>query len=264
MQFEDILWEVDDDGVAHLTLNRPEKLNAISLDTLAEVEQAIAIANDDDNIRCILITGAGRGFSSGTDLTARGGTRGERPFPGRAGITRSTMLWPAYLYNCNKPSVVAVNGVCVGAGFSFALAADIRIASTEARFSAIFVKRAIVPDSGASWLLPRRVGLEHALRMMYTGRMVGGEEAKEIGLVSEVCPPDELMTRAGNLAREIARGPSVAVEVSKKLVRESLHRGIEEQTEMENFYQGFMQQTEDVKEGRLAFVEKREPNFQGR
>lgn len=264
MQFEEILWEVDDDGVAHLTLNRPEKLNAISLDTLAEIEQAITSANDDDNVRCILITGAGRGFSSGTDLTARGGTRAERPFPGRAGITRSTMLWPAYLYNSNKPSVVAVNGVCVGAGFSFALAADIRIASTEARFSAIFVKRAIVPDSGASWLLPRRVGMEHALRMMYTGRMVGAEEAKEIGLVSEVAPPEELMERAGALAREIARGPSVAVEVSKKLVRESLHRGIEEQTELENFYQGFMQQTEDVKEGRLAFVEKREPNFQGR
>ena len=264
MEFKDILWEVDEDGVAHLTLNRPEKLNAISLDTLAEVEQAIAMANDDDNVRCILITGAGRGFSSGTDLTARGGNRAERPFPGRAGITRSTMLWPAYLYNSNKPSVCAVNGVCVGAGFSSALAADIRIASTEARFSAIFVKRAIVPDSGASWLLPRRVGMEHALRMMYTGRMVGAEEAKEIGLVSEVAPHDELMTRAGNLAREIARGPSVAVEVSKKLVRESLHRNIEEQTEMENFYQSYMQQTEDVNEGRLAFVEKREPNFQGR
>ncbi len=264
MEFQDILWEIDGDGVAHLTLNRPEKLNAISLDTLAEIEQAIAIANDDDNVRCILITGAGRGFSSGTDLTARGGDRVERPFPGRAGITRSTMLWPAYLYNSDKPSIAAVNGVCVGAGFSFALACDIRIASTEARFSSIFVKRAIVPDSGASWLLPRRVGLEHALRMMYTGRMVGAEEAKEIGLVSEVAPHDELMDRAGALAREIARGPSVAVEVSKKLVRESLHRNIEEQTEMENFYQGYMQQTEDVKEGRLAFVEKREPNFQGR
>ncbi len=264
MEFQDILWEVDEDGVAHLTINRPEKLNAISLDTLAEVEQAIAGANDDDNVRCILITGAGRGFSSGTDLTARGGNRVERPFPGRNGITRSTMLWPAYLYNSNKPSVCAVNGVCVGAGFSFALAADIRIASTEARFSAIFVKRAIVPDSGASWLLPRRVGMEHALRMMYTGRMVGAEEAKEIGLVSEVASPDELMDRAGALAREIARGPSVAIEVSKKLVRESVHRNIEEQTELENFYQGFMQQTEDVKEGRLAFVEKREPNFQGR
>ena len=264
MQFEDILWEVDEDGVAHLTLNKPAKLNAISLDTVAEIEHAIAIANDDDNVRCILLTGAGRGFSSGTDLTARGGNRVERPFPGRAGITRSTMLHPAFLYNGNKPSVAAINGVCVGAGFSLALACDIRIASTEARFSSIFVKRAIVPDSGASWLLPRRVGLEHALRMMYTGRMVGADEAKEIGLVSEVAPADELMTRAGDLAREIARGPSVAIEVSRKLVRESLHRSIEEQTEMENFYQTYMQQTEDVQEGRLAFVEKREPNFQGR
>ncbi len=264
MEFEDILWEVDADGVAHLTLNKPGKLNAISLDTVAEIEHAVALANDDDAVRCILLTGAGRGFSSGTDLVDRGGDRVERPFPGRARLTRSTMLAPAYLYNCAKPSVAAINGVCVGAGFSLALACDIRIASTEARFSSIFVKRAIVPDSGASWLLPRRVGLEHALRMMYTGRMVDAGEAKEIGLVSEVAPHDELMTRASALAREIARGPSVAVEVSKKLVRESLHRGIEEQTEMENFYQTFMQQTEDIKEGRLAFVEKREPNFRGR
>ncbi len=263
MEFQDILWEVDSDGVAHLTLNKPQKLNAISLDTVAEVEHAIALANDDDEIRCILLTGAGRGFSSGTDLTDRGGERIERPFPGRAGLTRSHMLGPAFVYACNKPTVAAVNGVCVGAGFSLALACDIRIASTEARFSSIFVKRAIVPDSGASWLLPRRVGLEHALRMMYTGRMVGGEEALQIGLVSEVAPPDELMPRARDLAREIARGPSVAVEVSKKLVRESLHRDIEEQVEMEHYYQNYMQQTEDVKEGRLAFVEKREPNFRG-
>ena len=264
MPFEDILWEIDEDGVARLTLNKPAKLNAISLDTAAEIEHAVALANDDDAVRCILITGAGRGFSSGTDLTARGGDRVERPFPARARLTRSTMLAPASLYNGAKPSVAAVNGVCVGAGFSLALACDIRIASTEARFSSIFVKRGIVPDSGASWLLPRRVGLEHALRMMYTGRMVGADEARAIGLVSEVAPPDELMARASALAREIARGPSVAVEASKKLVRESLHRGIEEQTEMENFYQNFMQQTEDVKEGRLAFIEKREPDFRGR
>ncbi|HCV00920.1 MAG: hypothetical protein CL897_05825 [Dehalococcoidia bacterium] len=264
MEFEDILWEIDADGVAELTLNKPEKLNAISLDTVAEIEHAIAIANDDDNVRCVLLTGAGRGFSSGTDLTARGGNRVKRPFPGRSGITRSNMLGPAFVYACNKPTVAAVNGVCVGAGFSLALACDIRIASTEARFSSIFVKRAIVPDSGASWLLPRRVGLEHALRMMYTGRMVGADEAKEIGLISEIAPGEELMGRARDLAREIARGPSVAIEVSKKLVRDSLHRGIEEQVEMEHYYQNYMQQTEDVQEGRLAFVEKREPNFQGR
>ena len=264
MEFRDILWEIDGDGVARLTLNKPEKLNAISLDTVAEIEQAIAIANGDDDVRVVLITGAGRGFSSGTDLTARGVERVERPFPGRAGRTRSHMMAPAFVHACPKPVIAAVNGVCVGAGFSLALACDIRIASADARFSSIFVKRAIVPDNGATWFLPRLVGMEHALRMMYTGRMVGAAEAREIGLVSEVVAPDELAERSGELAREIARGPSVAVELTKRLAHDGLRRSLEESVEMEHHYQSHVRDTEDAAEGRRSFLEKREPVFRGR
>lgn len=264
MEFRDILWEIDGDGVARLTLNKPEKLNAISLDTVAEIEQAVAIANGDDGVRVVLLTGAGRGFSSGTDLTARGGERVERPFPGRAGRARSHMMAPAFLHACPKPVIAAVNGVCVGAGFSLALACDIRIASAEARFSSIFVKRAIVPDNGATWFLPRIVGMEHALRMMYTGRMVGAAEAREIGLVSEVVPPDELAGRSGELAREIARGPSVAVELTKRLAHDGLRRSLGESVEMEHHYQSLVRDTEDAEEGRRSFLEKREPVFRGR
>ena len=263
MEFRDIIWEIEG-GVARLTLNKPEKLNALSWDTFAEIEQAIAAANADDEIRTVLITGAGRGFSSGTDLTREGSDEVPRPFEGRPGRSRSRMKGPAYVYQCEKPTIAAVNGVCVGAGFSLALACDIRIASTEARFSSIFVKRAITPDTGSSWFLPRLVGMENALKMMYTGRMVGGPEAKEIGLVSEVVPPEELMARANELAREFASGPSVAVELSKRLAHEGMTRGLEEQVEIEQFLQTYTRDSEDVKEGRLAFVEKREPAFRGR
>ncbi len=263
MEFQDILWEIDG-GVARLTLNKPEKLNALSQNSFAEIEQAIATANVDDEVRAVLITGAGRGFSSGTDLTFQGEENVPRPFPGRRGRARSRMAGPAFVYACAKPTIAAVNGVCVGAGFSLALACDIRIASTDARFSSIFVKRAISPDTGSSWLLPRIVGMEHALKMMYTGRMVPAAEAKEIGLVSEVVAPDELALRAGELACEIASGPSIAVELSKRLAHDGLHRDLEEHVEMEQFLQSYTRDSEDIREGRLAFVEKREPVFRGR
>jgi 2-(1,2-epoxy-1,2-dihydrophenyl)acetyl-CoA isomerase len=144
------------------------------------------------------------------------------------------------------------------------MACDIRIASESARFSAIFVKRAIVADTGCTWFLPRLVGIENALKMMYTGQMVPAAEALRMGLVSEVVPADALEERVTALATEIARGPSVAIELMKRLTQEAGTRGLDEQIELEQFLQQVTHNTEDAAEGRNSFLEKREPVFKGR
>jgi len=265
MEFTDIRYEVAD-NIARLTLNKPDRLNALSWSTWAEIETAIEAANTDDAVKVVIITGEGRGFSAGTDLTD---TRDPadwhpRPFQGREAKYRSRYLGTATVYNCTKPTIAAVNGVAVGAGFSLTMACDIRIASESARFSAIFVKRAIVADTGCTWFLPRLVGIERALEMMYTGRMVGAEEALRIGLVSEVVPADQLLERATALATDIARGPSLAVELNKRLTQQSFSRTLEEQIELEEYLQAITRDSEDAKEGRASFLEKRDPVFKGR
>ena len=265
MTFKDLTYDVND-HVALITLNKPEKLNAMTWGSWAELETAIADAEDDDDVRCIVITGAGRGFCAGTDLTT---TETEadwhpRPFTPREQKLRSRFLVMEQIYRCRKPTIAAVNGASAGAGFSLALSVDIRIASEAARFSAVFVKRAIVADTGCTWFLPRIVGMENALKMLYTGRLVPAHEALAMGLVSEVVPNDQLMVRAMALASEIAHGPSVAIELMKRLAHQAWETDLTTQVEHEQMLQGISSQTEDVKEGRLSFLEKREPRFQGR
>ncbi len=265
MTFKDLTVDVND-HVALITLNKPEKLNAMTWGSWAELETAMASSEADDDVRCIVITGAGRGFCAGTDLTA---TETEadwhpRPFSGRDEQMRSRYLVMEQIYRCRKPTIAAVNGASAGAGFSLALSVDIRIASEAARFSAVFVKRAIVADTGCTWFLPRIVGMENALKMLYTGRLVPADEALAMGLVSEVVPPEKLMERAMALAAEIAHGPSVAIELMKRLAHEAWETSLPTQIEHEQMLQGITSRTEDVKEGRLSFLEKREPRFQGR
>lgn len=265
MEFKDILYSVDG-GIARITLNKPEKLNALSWGSWAEIENAIAMAEADDAAKVVLITGAGRGFCAGTDLTA-GTTEADwpaRPLGGRPGMMRSRYLATAQVYYCKKPTIAAVNGASVGAGFSLAMACDIRIASEAARFSAIFVKRAIVADTGSTWFLPRLVGMENALKMLYTGRIVDAAEALRIGLVSEVVPAEELLARSEALATEIAKGPSIAIELIKRVTQEGLTRSLDDQIEMEQFLQGITSKSEDAVEGRQSFLERRDPVFKGR
>ncbi len=265
MAFKDIIYDVND-HVALITLNKPEKLNAMTWGSWAEMETALRDAEDDDGVRCIVITGAGRGFCAGTDLTS-GETEADwhpRPFEGREEQMRSRFLVTEQVYRCRKPTIAAVNGASTGAGFSLALSTDIRIASEAARFSAIFVKRAIVADTGSTWFLPRIIGMENALKMLYTGRLVPAAEALAMGLVSEVVPAEHLMPRAQELAGEIAHGPSVAIELMKRLAHEAWDTDLKTHIEHEQMLQGITSRTEDVKEGRLSFLEKREPRFLGR
>ena len=153
--------------------------------------------------------------------------------------------------------VLAIGGGIIGVP-------DIRIVAEGARFSAFFVKRAIVADTGCTWFLPRLIGPARALELLYTGRMVNAADALAMGLVNEVVPLDALMTRARALATEIAHGPSLAIELDKRLVREAFDRGLEAHTELEQFLQGYTHGTEDAAEGRNSFLEKREPVFKGR
>ncbi|MFQ5879051.1 MAG: enoyl-CoA hydratase/isomerase family protein [Dehalococcoidia bacterium] len=261
MEYKDIAFETED-GVATITLNRPQKLNAMTWRSWAEVEEAIERAEADDAVRVLVVTGAGRGFCSGTDLTPEGADEPEAS--NRRQRLRSRFLPTVRLVACQKPTIAAVNGVAAGAGLSFCLGCDIRIASQDARFIAVWSRRALVPDFGCSYLLPRLVGMERALTMMYSSDPVAADEALKIGLVSQVVLPEELMPTAMALARKIAQGPPIALEFTKRLAYRSWLHDLEEQVQYEEYLQRACHDSEDFQEGVRSFLEKRPPHFQGR
>ncbi|MBI4300194.1 MAG: enoyl-CoA hydratase/isomerase family protein [Chloroflexi bacterium] len=266
MEYRNIILEKKD-GVATLTLNRPDKLNALSQRLCQEVAHALADVATDDATKVLVLTGNGRGFCSGADQTPSQGPNDELEPEGRNDLMEPFARFgkiTTSLYGLGKPTIAAVNGVAVGAGFSYAMACDIRIASEAARFSCIFVRRALVPDSGATFLLPLHVGLSKALELMYTGDMIDAHEAERIRLVSKVVPHDQLMEATYELANRIASGPSVTIELMKRVTRWSSEAILRQQIIQETWAQGIVGQTQDRVEGAAAFREKREPHFQGR
>lgn len=265
MEFETIIYEKKD-GIATITLNRPERLNAIGLNMQLELGKALEEANSDDEVRVLIITGAGRGFCSGADLTVLGDTAEQvgqhlvARSPAAGGIRSFTLQ----LQNFEKPTIAAVNGHAVGAGLSLALACDIKIASDRARFSQIFIKRGLVPDTGSTYFLPRLVGMARACEMAFTGDILDAEQAKEYGLVSRVVPHDELMGVVRELAAKIAAGPPIAMKLAKRALNRGATSDLASALEFEGYMQGICFGTEDFKEGMAAFLEKREPGFKGR
>ena len=261
----DIIYEKED-RVATITLNRPDRMNALGGTLSLELGEALEEANSDAEVGALVITGAGKGFCSGADLTSLGGTseqvgRGLVHRSPAAGGLRSTAL---QLENFEKPSIAAVNGAAVGAGLSLALACDIRIASDRARFSQIFIKRGLVPDTGATYFLPRIVGLAKACEMALTGDFLDAEQARECGLVSRVVPHDNLMREVRELAVRIAAGPPVAVKLTKRLLYRGAVSDLATALELEGYFQGICFGTEDFREGVAAFLEKRDPEFRGK
>ncbi|MBI4298195.1 MAG: enoyl-CoA hydratase/isomerase family protein [Chloroflexi bacterium] len=253
-----------ENNIATIILNRPDKLNAIDKEMNDELEHAITQLQE-EGIRALILTGAGRGFCSGADLTAGPMTEPENPTLEAVRRIRKPLGWQTFLlHRFPRPTIAAVNGVAAGAGLSFALACDIRIASESARFSAIFVRRAIVADYGCTYLLPRIVGLSSALELMYTGDIIGAREAERIGLVSRVVPDTELMSTAKELAQKLANGPSLTQEMIKRLTYEGLQRTLLDQLQLEESGNNILQDTEDSKEGIRSFLEKREPVYWGR
>lgn len=245
------------DAVALVTIDRPEKRNAMTFAALAEFVEVIARAGADDTARAVVITGSGGSFCAGTDLSDLAGTEVDR----RQGTDREP--WP--IVACPKPVVAAVDGAAVGMGAEFTVQCDLRVASTRARFAWNFVHRGLVPDTGAgSWLLPRQVGLPTALRFLYSGAFVSAEEALAVGYVTAVVEPDQVVDEARRLAASLAQGSPFATRRLKQLVYAGLSRDADGHLEEHGVALRECFGSADHREGVASFLERREPRFTGR
>src|SRR6266853_6268189 len=263
MSYECLLYETKD-RVATLTLNRPDRLNALGGTLREDLTAGLTRAIDDPDVRVIVITGAGKGFCAGGDVKAmqdanqagRGRPLMERVAPSR---DRTVLL----MRDSPKPLIAAVNGAAAGAGMNLALACDIRLASSAARFSQAFVRRGLHPDWGGTYFLPRLVGMAKACELIFTGEIIDAQEALRLGIVNAVYAPEELMPAAYELARKIASGPPVAIRLAKRALYHSEETDLRGALEFETFAQNVCSETEDAREGIRAFVEKRTPSFKG-
>lgn len=273
MEYQQILYDVAD-RVATITLNRPERLNAWTLRMEAEVKHAFLSADRDEDVRVIIITGAGKGFCAGADMdllqSVQGGKAAagvgeveEIPFPDSTPeVFRGTYSYPMGL---TKPVIGAINGVAAGLGMSYALYYDMRFASDRARFGTMFVRRGLVAEHGSAWLLPRLVGMGNATDLLFSGRLISAEEAVQMGLVNRLVPHDSLMVTVRDYATEIAKSSSPrSLQIMKRQLRDSLFwdLGAAIQDADREMVASFS--AEDFREGVASFLQKRPPSFTGR
>ncbi|MFP6749597.1 MAG: enoyl-CoA hydratase-related protein [Alphaproteobacteria bacterium] len=275
MSFREVIYQVGD-GVAVVTLNRPERLNAMTLTMAGEIRAAMQLASDDDQVRVVVLTGAGRGFCAGADAArlqgrAAGNSVEEEetlPFTGAIegglDLPEAFAAKYAWIASVPKPVIAAVNGPAVGVGMVLPMFADIRFASDTARFGTVFSKRGLVPEYGLSWLLPRLIQPSKAFDLLYSARLVDAGEALEMGLVDKVFPTDELMAAVMDYAREMARGVSPrSNRVVKELIYQGLDQGFDEAMRRSLDEMAEAAKSEDFKEGIAAWKDKRAPNFTG-
>jgi 2-(1,2-epoxy-1,2-dihydrophenyl)acetyl-CoA isomerase len=264
MTYECLLYEVKD-GIATLTLNRPDRLNALGGSLREDLHDAVTRSAADPEVRVMVITGAGKGFCSGGDVKAMGEAKAgqrERPLIEKIAPGRDRTLLA--MREAPQPIIAAVNGAAAGAGMNLALGCDIRIASTAARFTQAFVKRGLHPDWGGTYFLPRVVGTAKACEMIFTGDVIDAAEAERFGIVSRVVAPEELMPAAYELARRIAAGPPVAIRLAKRSIYANSELDLRAALQVETMAQNICFETEDATEGIRAFGEKRAPTFKGR
>ncbi|MCA0301754.1 MAG: 2-(1,2-epoxy-1,2-dihydrophenyl)acetyl-CoA isomerase PaaG [Proteobacteria bacterium] len=263
MSYEQIALAVDN-GLATLTLNQPDKLNAVSRKMIAEMKDCWEKLAADGSVRAVLLTGAGRGFCAGADLSDPGrGAGGEAADSGSAldkffnPVIRTMRAMP-------KPIVAAVNGPAAGVGMSFALASDIAIAARSASFLQAFARIGLLPDGGSTWFLPRLVGEQRARALAMLAPKITAEQAKEWGLIWDVVDDAELMKTAGALARRLADGPTLALARIKEAMNRSAGNDIDRQLDVERDFQRELGRSEDFREGVSAFLAKRAPAFKGK
>lgn len=253
----------NENAVAWITLNRPDARNAVNDDMREELLAVLTDARTNPEVRAVVLTGAGKGFCTGADLSRRGsGPSG----PGAAREmmrTRSQRLIRT-VWELEKPVIAAVNGVAAGLGAHLAFACDLVIAAADARFIEVFVRRGIAVDAGGAYLLPRLIGLARAKELVFFGDDLGADDAARIGLVNKVVPADQLHAATKEWADRLATGPTFALGMSKRLLNRSLESDLETALDEEAMVQSIVTQSEDTKEGMLAFAERRQPAFKGR
>lgn len=247
-----------DAGVATLTLRRPDKLNAFTEQMHAEIRDAMSTVATETDIRCLLLTGTGKGFCAGQDLA-------DLDFSALSDVLEKNYNpLVKSIVNLDKPVICAVNGVAAGAGANLALACDIVIAARSASFIQAFSKIGLVPDAGGTWTLPRVVGAPRAMALAMLGEKVSAEKAADWGMIWEVVDDQDLATHANALATHLAAQPTAALALTKKLLRESFSRSLDDQLALERDFQTAASHTADFREGVDAFLNKRAPHFIGR
>ena len=263
MTFQHLRLDISD-RIGTITLDRPEKLNALSRDLHNEMVAAATQLQADDDVRVVIVTGAGRGFCSGADLTARP----KDDAPDTQNYRMDEFGWVGHqalaFGHLDKPTIAAVNGVAAGAGMSLALSCDLRVGSEKSRFKVVFLERSLSPDAGMTWFLPRVVGYPKAVELVQTSRFVESDEALQIGLINQRVAHEELMTSARALAREIAFWPPLASRAAKRVMQRNLNATLEEALRNEITAISHATRSEhDVREAQASFIEKRPPIFTG-
>lgn len=250
--------------VATVTLNRPDRLNAFTREMNREIVDALNVAERDSEVRSIILTGAGKAFCAGEDLTNLKAIYESDKSPSLGNELRNRhnpMIMR--VYSVEKPVIAAVNGAAAGAGLSLALACDFRLASDKAGFYEAFIRVGLAPDSGASYFLPRLVGMSKAKEFAYFGDGIDAKEAERIGLINKVVPHDELLKAAHEWADRLAKGPTKAIALTKRSFSRSFVTELQEALDYEAYMQEMAAQSSDHREGVKAFYEKRQPSFKG-